>query len=50
MSVLFFLLQLLLATVVIVLVYQTLKYMYTMWIFKNKKEDKSEDKKFKYFD
>jgi hypothetical protein len=50
MSVLFFVLQLFIATIVIVLVYQTLKYSYTMWKFKNKKEDKSEDTKFKYFD
>ena len=50
MDFIFFLLQLFIATIVIILVYQTLKYSYTMWKFKNKKENKSEDTEFKYFD
>jgi heme/copper-type cytochrome/quinol oxidase subunit 2 len=50
MSVLIFLFQLLITTVVIILVYQMLKYTYTLWRFKNRKKDGSEDKDFKYFD
>lgn len=50
MDLLIFLLQLFVATIVIILVYQTLKYMHTMWEFKNKKEHGDKGKKFKYFD
>ncbi|MFA6789588.1 MAG: hypothetical protein WC149_09205 [Arcobacteraceae bacterium] len=50
MSFLIFIFQLLIATLVIILVYQTFKYTYTLWRFKNRKKDGSEDKDFKYFD
>jgi heme/copper-type cytochrome/quinol oxidase subunit 2 len=50
MSFLVFIFQLLMIAIVIILVYQTLKYTRTMWRFKNRKKDGSEDKDFKYFD
>lgn len=50
MNILIFIFQLLIATIVIILVYQTLKYTHTLWRFKNRKKDGSEDKDFKYFD
>jgi len=50
MNLLIFLAQLLLTTIAIILIYQTLKYTSTMWKFKNRKKDGSEDKDFKYFD
>jgi hypothetical protein len=41
---------LLFAAVGIILTYKTFQYTYTMWKFKNRKKDGSEDKDFKYFD
>lgn len=50
MSFLFFILQLIVATIAIVLVYKTLKYTHTIWRFKNRKKDMSENKYFKMID
>ncbi|MGD9553747.1 MAG: hypothetical protein AB7D96_06915 [Arcobacteraceae bacterium] len=50
MDFLIFVFQLFIAAIVIVLIYQTLKYTHTMWRFKNRKKDGREDQDFKYFD
>ena len=34
----------------LILTYKTFEYTYTMWKFKNRKKDGSEDKDFRYFD
>ena len=50
MEFLFILMSIVFLFVAIVLSYQTFKYFKTMWKFKNRKKDGSEDKDFKYFD
>ncbi|WP_419770313.1 MAG: hypothetical protein ACNI3C_00530 [Candidatus Marinarcus sp.] len=50
MSILIFLAQLLGVTILIILSYKTAMYGYTMWKFKNRKKDGSEDDDFKYLD
>lgn len=50
MNFLLFIFQLFIAAIVIILIYQTLKYTHTLWHFKKRKKDGSEDKDFKYFD
>jgi heme/copper-type cytochrome/quinol oxidase subunit 2 len=50
MDFLIFIFQLLVVALVIILGYQSFKYTYTLWRFKNRKKDGSEDKDFKYFD
>jgi heme/copper-type cytochrome/quinol oxidase subunit 2 len=49
-SVLYFFITLLGVAIAIILTYKTFQYTYTMWKFKNRKKDGSEDKEFKYFD
>jgi heme/copper-type cytochrome/quinol oxidase subunit 2 len=34
----------------LILSYKTIEFTHTMWKFKNRKKDGSEDKNFKYFD
>lgn len=50
MQTLFILAFIILFILGIILSFQTLKYTYTMWKYKNRKKDGSEDKDFKYFD
>lgn len=50
MGFLLFIMQLIIATIAIVLVYKTLKYTQTIWRFKNRKKDGSKDRYFKRFD
>ncbi|MGB1227736.1 hypothetical protein [Poseidonibacter lekithochrous] len=50
MELLFILVYFILFLIAIVLSFQTVKYFRTMWKFKNRKKDGSEDKDFKYFD
>lgn len=50
MEILFIIAQLVITALVIILSYQTIKYGVTMWKFKNRKKDGSEDDDFKYFD
>lgn len=50
MQYVFILVYLVLFIIAILLSYQTVKYFITMWKFKNRKKDGSEDKDFKYFD
>ncbi len=50
MEILFILMSIIFLLVAIILSYQTYKYFITMWKFKNRKKDGSEDDDFKYFD
>lgn len=50
MELLFIIAQFILTALFIILSYQAIKYGVTMWKFKNRKKDGSEDKDFKYFD
>ncbi|XPV67751.1 MAG: hypothetical protein ACNI25_10530 [Halarcobacter sp.] len=50
METVFIILSILLFIVFIVLSYSSIKYFTTMWKFKNRKKDGSEDDDFKYFD
>jgi len=50
MEILFILANIVIFLIAIVLSFQTFKYFKTMWKFKNRKKDGSEDKDFKYFD
>lgn len=50
METLFILVSFIFFLIAVVLSFQTYKYFKTMWKFKNRKKDGSEDKDFKYFD
>lgn len=50
MELLFVLIYIILFLIALVLSFQSVKYFKTMWKFKNRKKDGSEDKDFKYFD
>ncbi|MGA1932720.1 hypothetical protein ACH5BF_08375 [Arcobacter sp. YIC-464] len=50
MELLFIVFYIVMFIIAIILSFQTVKYFKTMWKFKNRKKDGSEDKDFKYFD
>ncbi|MFA7084013.1 MAG: hypothetical protein WC141_05700 [Arcobacteraceae bacterium] len=50
MNLLFLILQLFFATLIIILVYQTLKYTHTMWRFKKSSKQNKKESDFKRFD
>jgi len=50
MEALFIVTSIIFFLVALILSYQTFKYFKTMWRFKNRKKDGSEDKDFEYFD
>ena len=50
MEIIFIISSIILFLIAILLSFQTFKYFKTMWKFKNRKKDGSEDDDFKYFD
>lgn len=50
MEILFAIVAIIFFVLALILSYQSVKYFVTMWKFKNRKKDGSEDKDFKYFD
>lgn len=50
MEILIFLTYIGLFLIMIILSFASIKYFITMWKFKNRKKDGSEDKNFKFFD
>jgi len=50
MQTLFICISLIVMILGLILAYQSIKFTITMWKFKNRKKDGSEDKNFKYFD
>lgn len=50
MEILFILASIIFLLVAVILTYQSYKYFKTMWKYKNRNKDGSEDDDFKYFD
>lgn len=50
METLFILVSIIIFFISVLLTYQSYKYFKTIWKFKNRKKDSSENKDFKYFD
>ena len=50
MELVFIIFYIVMFLIALILSYQSFKYFKTMWKFKNRKKDGSEDKDFKYFD
>ncbi len=50
MELIFIIFYIVMFLIALILSYQSIKYFKTMWKFKNRKKDGSEDKDFKYFD
>lgn len=50
MEIMFVISSIIIFFIVILLLFQTTKYFKTMWKFKNRKKDGTEDDDFKYFD